>query len=164
MKVKRGSLMIEKICPKCKIPMSGDKCIKPSCQAKTEVSTTIYWCEECNVPIFEPICPRCGKEGKYIATDVRPVFPEEQLLLALIKGKKEPHCYEKSSVWYGSGAYIINGKKEKLAINTINKWPLDKIRDIKEQYDVLISTIDMKYFKNYQKKVDDDQSVLQYFD
>lgn len=65
------------------------------------------------VVIFEPICPRCGNEGKYIATDVRPVFPEERLLLALIQEKHDPHCYEQASVWYGGGAYIVNGEKRK---------------------------------------------------
>ena len=122
--------MVERICPKCKIPMNADRCVKASCQSKTVMSTTLYWCEECNVPVFEPTCPKCGNEGKYIATDIRPVFPEERLLLALIQGKEKPNCYDLDSVWYGSGAYIINGKKEKISITEINKWSLDKIKSI----------------------------------
>ena len=39
--------MIERICPKCRVPMNGEKCIKPNCGCKTEMSSTIYWCEEC---------------------------------------------------------------------------------------------------------------------
>ena len=84
--------MVERICPKCKIPMNADKCVKTSCQTKTIMSVTLYWCEECNVPVFEPICPKCGKNGRYIATDIRPVFPEERLLLALIQDKLDPYC------------------------------------------------------------------------
>ncbi len=139
--------MVERVCPKCKIPMNADKCVKPSCQTKTVISTTLYWCEECNVPIFEPVCPKCGNEGKYIATDIRPVFPEERLLLALIQGKENPHCYEHSSVWYGSGAYIINGKKIKISITEINRWSLEKIKAIKEAYDAYVNSIDDSYFK-----------------
>ena len=66
--------MIEKICPKCNVPMDGEKCVK--CNHTTHMSSTIYWCSECNIPTFDRICPICGKEGDYIATDVRPVFVE----------------------------------------------------------------------------------------
>ncbi|MCR5144154.1 MAG: hypothetical protein K6B67_02455 [Lachnospiraceae bacterium] len=65
--------------------MPGNKCVNPKCGHATISSYTIYWCEECNVPIFEKECPSCGKEGEYIATDLRPVFPEERLLLSIIK-------------------------------------------------------------------------------
>ena len=34
---------------------------------------------QCNVPIYEESCPLCGEKGKYIATDIRPVFPEEKI-------------------------------------------------------------------------------------
>ena len=133
--------MVERICPKCKIPMNADKCVKATCQTKTIMSTTLYWCDDCKVPVFEPVCPRCGVEAKYISTDVRPVFPEERLLLALIQNKENPHCYDTASVWYGGGAYIIDGKKVKISITEINKWPLEKIKSIKEAYDGLIDNI-----------------------
>lgn len=74
--------MIERICPKCRVPMNGDKCIKPNCGCATKMSSTIYWCDDCNVPIFENICPSCGNKGRYIATDMRPVFPEENVLIS----------------------------------------------------------------------------------
>ncbi len=138
--------MVERVCPNCKIPMNVDKCVKASCQTKTIMSTTLYWCDDCNIPVFEPMCPRCGTAGKYIATDVRPVFPEERLLLALIQGKRHPHCYDTASVWYGSGAYFINGKKEKISTTEINKWSLEKIKSIKEAYDELVDNIDTTYF------------------
>lgn len=140
--------MVERICPKCKIPMNADKCVKESCQTKTVMSITLYWCEECNVPVFDPVCPKCGNECKYIGTDVRPVFPEERLLLALIEGKENPHCYDRSSVWFGSGAYIVDGKKIKISLTEINKWSLDKIKSVKESYDRLVSGIDESYFKD----------------
>ena len=139
--------MVERICPKCKIPMNTSKCVKASCQEKTVMSTTLYWCSHCNVPIFESVCPKCGSESKYIATDIRPVFPEERLLLALIQEKENPYCYDSASVWYGGGAYIIKGKKEKISVTEINKWSLEKIKSIKEAYDSLAEGIDQSYFE-----------------
>ena len=76
--------MIERVCPKCKVPMANDKCINPNCGSDTKMSSTIYWCEKCNIPIFEKSCPHCGEEGKYISTDIRPVFPEENCLISII--------------------------------------------------------------------------------
>jgi len=126
--------MIERMCPKCKIPMQGDKCINPNCGHDTVATSALYWCDVCAVPTFEKQCPVCGGEGQYIATDIRPVFPEERLLLSLIQGK-EPSYYQKKSVWFGSNAYIVNGKKLRLSISQINNWPLERISKIKEQYD-----------------------------
>ena len=139
--------MVERICPKCKIPMNTSKCVKASCQKKTVMSTTLYWCSHCNVPIFESVCPKCGSESKYIATDIRPVFPEERLLLALIQEKENPYCYDSASVWYGGGAYIINGKKEKISVTEINKWSFERIKSIKKAYDSLVECIDQSYFE-----------------
>lgn len=140
--------MIEKICPKCKVPMNGEKCIKPSCGRATEMASTIYWCTECNVPIYDNVCPCCGKEGKYIATDLRPVFPEENMLISIIL-KDDPLKYQKSSVWYGGGAYIVDGKKVRLSITEINKYSDDEIRLLKQKYESNVDQIDYSYFDNY---------------
>ena len=126
--------MIERICPRCKVPMLGEKCIKESCGCNTQMSSTIYWCPGCNIPMYDKICSICGTEGNYIATDIRPVFPEEQLLVELILDKP-PFYYRHKSVWYSSNSYIIDGKKQKIAISKINKWDLDKIKEIKESYE-----------------------------
>ena len=138
--------MIEKICPKCHVPMDGEKCVK--CGHTTETSSTIYWCSECNVPIFDNTCPVCGREGKYIATDVRPVFMEENVLISLILSN-DPYKYQHSSVWYGSGAYIIDGKKVKLSITKINNMETNQIKEIKEKYDEAIGNVDRTNFKKY---------------
>lgn len=139
--------MIETICPKCNVPMTGDICVKENCKTKTVISTTLYWCADCNVPIYEKVCPCCGKSGEYIATDLRPVFPEERLILALILGKDSPLFFDDKSVWYGSGAYIVDGKKIKISISTINKWPIEKIRKIKEAYELWLEKVDRICFE-----------------
>ncbi len=143
--------MIEKICPKCKVPMLGDKCIKESCGCKTEMSSTIYWCEKCNIPIFEKNCPTCGSEGKYIATDLRPVFPEENVLLSIIT-KNKPDEYLTSSVWAANGFYIKDGKKVKLSVSNLNKLPIEEIKKIKDIYDAYVEKIDYSFFDKFVKK------------
>lgn len=143
--------MIETICPKCRVPMNGDKCIKPNCGCATKMSSTIYWCDDCNVPIFENICPSCGNKGRYVATDMRPVFPEENVLISLILGD-DPQKYQESSVWFGSGMYIIDGKKVRLSITKLNSLPLDKIHKLKEKYEAFATKIDYCFFDEYIRK------------
>ena len=115
--------MIEKICPKCRIPMNGERCIKKDCGCFTEMASTLYWCSDCNIPLYEKTCSLCGNEGYYITTDLRPVFPEENMLISILL-KNDPYFYQKDSVWYGSGLYIINGEKIKLSVSKINKIPI----------------------------------------
>lgn len=144
----KGDCMIEKICPKCKVPMLGDRCVKSNCGCVTEMASTIYWCDECDVPIFEGVCPSCGNEGRYIATDLRPVFPEENLLISILL-EDDPWFFQKNSVWYGAGSYIVDGKKVKLSVSKINSLSLDDISRIKEKYDEASKDISYKYFDAY---------------
>lgn len=143
--------MIERICPKCNILMNSDCCINPKCGHATKMSSTIYWCADCNVPTYEKYCPVCGKEGNYIATDVRPVFPEENMLISLLLTGK-PFTYQKDSVWYGSNSYIVNGKKVKLSISSINKKPIEEIVEIKRQYEESLSELSYESFNDYIKR------------
>ena len=56
------------------------------------------------------------------------------MLISLLLSK-EPFKYQKDSVWYGSNAYIVNGKKVKLSVSKINKLPIEELKLIKEKYD-----------------------------
>ena len=138
--------MIARMCPRCKVPMQGEKCTNEKCGANTIMTTALFWCTKCNVPLYDVECTCCGTKGTYITTDIRPVFPEERLLVALILDRKNPHCFENSSVWYGNNSYIVDGCKVKLPITKINKLPLEKIRLLKEQYNLLVNDIDRIYF------------------
>ncbi len=131
--------------------MNGDKCIKPKCGCATEVSSTIYWCEDCNIPIYEKMCSLCGRVGKYIATDIRPVFPEEKVLLSIVL-ENDPNKYQASSVWYGSGSYIVDGKRVKFSIRKLNELSIEKIKTIKVQYDLFADKVDYSYFDKYIEK------------
>ena len=113
-------------CPECDIDSSTGRMIP--CSSPIEDSSSIFWCKNCNVPSFFESCSKCGEKldtlcgnkAKRISSDIRPVFPEEKLLLAIML-KKAPDFYQKSSVWCSPSTYIIDGKKEKISITKFNK-------------------------------------------
>lgn len=144
--------MIEKICPEHNVPVYGDKCSKDGCEERPIVSTTIYWCDKCNVPTFEKKCTCCGSEGHYIATDVRPVFPEEKVLLSILMEKDSPLALDNASVWNSSSGYFIDGHKEVLVIKDINQKPLEEIKNIKGIYDKYVKLSDKSYFESMIEK------------
>ena len=143
--------MIERICPKCRVPMNEEKCIKPNCGCNTKLSSTIYWCDNCNIPIYDDSCPLCGGEGRYVSTDLRPVFPEENVLISIILSG-EPAKYMKCSIWNGNGLYLIDGKKHKFSITQLNKMSLDRVNEIKSMYDSFAEKITYEYFNDHIEK------------
>ena len=138
--------MLEKICPVHNVPVYRDKCVKDDCDARPLISTTIYWCEHCKVPVFEKECGICGADCTYMATDLRPVFPEEKLLLAILMDYENPMAYEKCSVWNSNAGYFIDGKKIGLSISEVNSKPFTEIDKIREQYDKYLTLLDYSYF------------------
>lgn len=137
--------------------METSKC--SICNRRTELSSAVYWCDNCNVPIYWAVCPCCGKKGHYVATDLRPVFPKESLLIGIILDNKNPLALQSSSVWYGSGFYIIDGKKISVSATKLNSLPLEEILEIKRQYDLYVDQIDMDFFSKMKKKFVDINSI-----
>lgn len=108
-------------CKSCNLETNEPNC--PVCGKKTEpdISVEIYWCDSCKTPVIKQVsdpnktvCPCCGRKTKYLAKDLRPVFPEERLLMELILGE-EPHTYVESSVWATGSRYYIDGKVKKIS-------------------------------------------------
>ena len=108
-------------CKACNIETNENIC--PICGAATaeDVPTEIYWCTHCRTPIIQEenradkgICPICANGTRYMGKDLRPVFPEERLLLEILLGK-EPHDFVKQSVWAADSRYYIDGKSISLA-------------------------------------------------
>ena len=144
--------MIEVYCKKCDHPFGeyeGTVC--PSCGAVLERTSTLYWCDHCNIPTYEKTCPICGKEGHYIATDIRPVFPEENMLISLILSD-DAFKYQKESMWYGTNSYIVNGKKIKFSVSKINKKSIEEIAEIKRKYDVYSEKLTYEYFNVFKDR------------
>lgn len=68
----------------------------------------LYWCEKCNVPSFFEKCNQCQSELTRIGVDLRPVFPEEQLLMDILTEKE--YDIVNKSVWYlSSHKYLVDG-------------------------------------------------------
>jgi len=103
-------------CKTCNIETNDTTC--PICGTVTveDIPTEIYWCSHCRTPIIQAenqadkgTCPICGQTTKYMAKDLRPVFPEERLLIEILLNKT-PHEYVEDSVWAADSRYYINGK------------------------------------------------------
>ena len=112
----------------------------------------IFWCKKCNIPIITEnnsteICPICGEKISYLSSDIRPVFPQERLLLEILK--KKPLEFINSSVWCSNNNYYIDGKK----ISVSNKELLTAdIESIKAKLNELSSKNKEIYFTNYINK------------
>lgn len=107
-------------CRNCNIELNEKKC--PVCGSDTveDIPAEIHWCSECKVPVLQEIsqadkgvCPRCGNKMKYMTSDIRPVFPEERLLLEILLDRK-PNEYIEKSVWAVNSRYYIDGKSVSL--------------------------------------------------
>lgn len=133
------------------LPCTNNRCetsICPGCGGRADAISEIFWCQECQVPIYEKTCPVCGQEGKKLTSDVRPVFPEERLLLEIILEK--PFAFEKDSVWNGNGNnYFVNGKKIKFSVKDLKNKDADAIR---KQYEELKAQNTYQYFEKQMER------------
>jgi len=104
-------------CKNCNIETNDLIC--PVCGAETaeDLPVEVYWCDSCNIPLIHTanqvgkgVCPICAHKTRYLTADLRPVFPEERLLLALLIGR-EPDAFMGKSVWATDSRYYIDGGK-----------------------------------------------------
>lgn len=138
--------MIRYYCDNDKIWTTSSICSK--CGERTRIdSADIYWCDECNIPLYDSKCSCCGREGRRLTSDLRPVFPEERLLIEIVIGK--PFEFKDKSVWNGSGKYYVNGKKINFSIKDLANKDTDYI---KKEYDRLEVDNDYIYFDGMIKK------------
>ncbi len=119
-------------CDKCQRETPHDSC--EVCGAKTEPSPPqeVFWCDNCKAPYIlsvcstdEKKCPLCGKNVRYLSKDIRPVFPEERLLLEILIAK--PFDFADCSVWANGSRYYINGKPKLLSSKVYKNIDLSKI-------------------------------------
>ena len=121
-------------CRNCNIETNDSIC--PVCGAETAegLPVEVYWCDSCNIPLIHTAnqigkgsCPICAHKTRYLTADLRPVFPEERLLLALLVGK-EPGAFMENSVWAADSRYYIDGGKPiNLSTKKLAETDTDKI-------------------------------------
>lgn len=122
-------------CRNCNLETNEKNC--PICGQLTEADTPveIMWCDECRVPIIRSvngatreICPICGRKTHHLSADLRPVFPEERLLLELLLDKK-PSEFALKSVWASNSRYYIDGKSVALSTSTFQTADTDALAE-----------------------------------
>lgn len=131
--------VVDMWCEKCNHETNNSIC--ELCNSKTDlvVPTDIYWCGQCKVPIIKyrneatkEICPLCAGKTKYMVADLRPVFPEERLLLEILLDK--PLAFVKSSVWANNNRYYIDGESMMVTSKHYKKYSADYIREKLDEY------------------------------
>ncbi len=123
-------------CKKCKRESNYEKCEICDSDTEKEIPQEIYWCDSCKVPIIKnaneskiEICSKCNSKMTYMTTDIRPVFPEERLLIELLVAK--PFEYKNKSIWASNNRYFIDGKAKKLLVQKLMKmWILKRLEMI----------------------------------
>ena len=138
--------MIKYFCETCNIQSDLSTC--SVCGERTQIKSKLYWCKECNIPLYEDTCSLCGSKGKESTTDIRPVFPEERLLIEILIG--EPFKFLKSSVWNGTGnRFIVDGEPLKISISKLmqmnSKEVIKKLEELKDKNTY-------EYFNKYMEK------------
>lgn len=140
-------------CKKCNRETNSDVCELCGTPTEQDAPVLVYWCEDCKTPIIKPsdridknICPLCGKETKYMCADLRPVFPEERLLVEILLAK--PFAYADKTVWASNNRYYIDGKAKTLTSSAYKKYSSNYISRVlstnksKNSYEVFNKTIE----------------------
>lgn len=126
-------------CKSCSREANSETC--EICGNATEQDTPImiYWCNDCKTPIIKSanridknVCPLCGKETSYLCADLRPVFPEERLLIEILTAK--PLEYINKTVWAADNRYYIDGESKIIPISAYKKRSVDQIVELLEKY------------------------------
>lgn len=120
-------------CKQCNIETNETIC--PVCGSVTseDLPVEVNWCKTCQIPLIHSyaaadkgICPICAQNTHYLSSDLRPVFPEERLLLAILRNK-EPHYYMNQPVWAANSRYYIDGKPLSISTNAFAEADTDRI-------------------------------------
>jgi phosphoadenosine phosphosulfate reductase len=117
-------------------------------ESQLKMEKTIFWCEHCKIPLFDEECSICGNSGKSLSTDIRPVFPEEQLLLDVLSDSK--YNILNQSVWYtGGNQFVVNG--ETLSV-TKKDLQAKSAKEVIKKLDERENEITYEAFNDYIKK------------
>lgn len=126
-------------CKECRRETKQDTCELCGNPTETDIPIEVYRCRSCNVPILRYAndidrcnCTLCGDEAEYMASDLRPVFPEERLLIEIILDK--PLEFINKSVWANANRYYVDGKPIVITSKHYKKYSAFQLRDMLEKY------------------------------
>lgn len=126
-------------CKKCQRETNSEKCELCGLNTEQDIPLELYWCSDCKVPIVKyttdidkDVCPSCNETTSYMCADLRPVFPEERLLLEILQGK--PLAYINDSVWASNNRYYINGKAVVITTKHYRKYSPMFIREQLDEF------------------------------
>ena len=131
-------------CKQCNLETNESLC--PVCGSETieDIPVEVYWCESCKIPLVhlstaadKGTCPICGGKTHYLTSDLRPVFPEERLLLSCLLGK-EPGSLMGNSVWAANSRYYIEGKGISISAKTFADADTDSISKMVHRYSEVV--------------------------
>ena len=122
-------------------------------------SAQVNWCASCRIPVFDENnsvgvvckCPLCHGKTEYLSSDLRPVFPEERLLLELLL-EKEPFSFASSSVWNSANRYYIDGKSVAISSSVFRNADCDALRRKLDEFSKENLEISKKYFDSTVQK------------
>jgi len=125
-------------CKECNRETEQDKCELCGKTSEEDMPVEIFWCDVCKTPIIrlsnnidKGLCTLCGDKARYLCADLRPVFPEERLLLEILSAT--PFEYINKSVWASNNRYYIDGNPKIITKNYYAKYkPEDIVRLLAE--------------------------------
>ena len=126
-------------CKNCNRETDEEVCSVCGIKTEEDIPYELHWCDKCKVPLIKAVngadretCPVCGGKTSYLAADLRPVFPEERLLLEILSDK--PLAYINKSVWASNNRYYIDGKPIVVTAAWYKKYSATYIREQLEKY------------------------------
>lgn len=126
-------------CKNCNKLVFGEICDTCGHRAQENIPIKVYWCSTCQTVVIKDVvevdqdrCSKCGGKIKYLATDIRPVFPEERLLIEILL--KKPLVWVNQMIWCSNNRYFINGKVKTINFKNYNHISTEEIINKLEQY------------------------------
>jgi len=152
-------------CKNCSRETENERCELCGSVTEQDIPYEVFWCDECKVPIIKAansidknICTLCNGNTTYLCADLRPVFPEERLLLEIIGAK--PFAYHDKAIWASNNRYYIDGKVKLITTSFYKKNSPKVIRELLDQYSV---QNDYLYFnKSIERFIKANQDRLNY--
>ena len=143
-------------CKTCNFETNEKHCSVCGNATSEDLPAEVFWCQNCSIPVVhfatasdKGICPICGKKTAYLSSDLRPVFPEEKILLSVLLNKKTKNFMNRS-IWAANNRYYIDGKSVAVPSKIFSESDTDtistKIHELSDQIDYSFFEQNIKIF------------------